>query len=133
ENFLHRKVGDLLSATSDPTLVQYLDINVPSADNVYVGRVDRKSPLPFGPGPPRTTPPVIPGHAAAAAVTNLLDHGVTPPSPTGGADALQLRDLVPGRAIDHFESECGIVVTGGILSPRIVTTKGERDAAVEWV
>ena len=52
EGFLQRKVDELLAARNDPTLRQDLDVNVPSADDVYVGCVKRPAACGTGPGQP---------------------------------------------------------------------------------
>lgn len=119
EGFLQRKVDELLAARNDPTLRQDLDVNVPSADDVYVGCVKR-------PPPPAVRglanlPKWRPGLEAAHEVERILDTGEV-------AAAYLGRDLIPRPAAD-FPSHCGFFVTGGSLS-RVATTR-EHDARAE--
>lgn len=119
EGFLQRKVDELLAARNDPTLRQDLEVNVPSADDVYVASVKRLSP-PAVRGlanPPKWTP----GLEAAFGVERILDTGEV-------AAADYLGDLIPRPAAD-FQSHCGFFVTGGSLS-RVATTR-EHDARAE--
>jgi Caspase domain len=120
EGFLQRKVDELLAARNDPTLRQDLDVNVPSADDVYVGCVKR-------PPPPAVRglanlPKWTPGLEAAYKVERILDTGEV-----AAAEYLG-RDLIPRPAAD-FPSHCGFFVTGGSLS-RVATTR-EHDARAE--
>jgi Caspase domain len=120
EDFLQRKVDKLLAARNDPTLRQVLDVNVPSADDVYIGCVKR-------PPPPTkrslgNLPKWTHGLEAVREVERILDTGEVTASEYLG------RDLIPRPATD-FPSHCGIFVTGGSLS-RVATT-GEHDARTE--
>ena len=120
EGFLQRKVDTLLAARNDPTLRQDLDVNVPSADDVYVGCVKR-------PPPPAVRgladlPKWTPGQEAAHEVERILDTGEV------AAAGYLGRDLIPRPEAD-FPSHCGFFVTGGSLS-RVATTR-EHDARAE--
>jgi hypothetical protein len=120
EGFLQRKVDQLLAARNDPTLRQDLDINVPSADDVYVGCAKR-------PPPPAVRglghlPKWTPGREAAHELERVLDTGEV------AAAGYLGRDLIPRPAAD-FPSHCGFFVTGGSLS-RVATTR-EHDARAE--
>jgi hypothetical protein len=115
EGFLQRKVDALLSAGNDPTLRQDLDVNVPSADDVYVGCVKREPSALRGPA---RLPESTPGRAAAAAVETILDSGIV--AAAGPLSRTRLGDLIPTPAVG-FQSNCGFVLTGGSLS-RIETT-----------
>jgi hypothetical protein len=120
EGFLQRKVDELLAARNDPTLRQDVDVNVPSADDVYVGCVKRPPP-PVVRGlvnPPKWTL----GLEAAHKVERILDTGEV-----AAAEYLS-HDLIPRSAAD-FPSHCGFFVTGGSLS-RVATTR-EHDARAE--
>ncbi len=107
EGFLQRKVDELLAARNDPTLRQELEVNVPSADNVYIGSV-KGEPPPVLRGPaaaPRRTP----GQDAARAVETILDDG--------GLAAVQYRGPARiARPAPDFGSHCGFSVTGAALS-----------------
>ena len=122
ESFLQRKVDKLLAARNDPTLRQDLDVNVPSADDVYVGCVKRPPPPAFR--GPANLPKRTPGQKAAHEVERILD--------TGEAAAAEYlgRDLIPRPTAD-FPSHCGFFVTGGSLS-RVATTR-EHDARAEFL
>jgi hypothetical protein len=121
EGFLQRRVDELLAARNDPTLRQELDVNVPSADNVYIGSVKR-------PPPPTVRgrvhlPKWTPGQEAAYAVERILDTGEVAAAANLG------RDLIPRRT-DDFGSHCGFFITGGSLSRAALTRENDASAEV---
>jgi hypothetical protein len=130
EGFLQRKVDDLLSTRNDPTLRQDLDVNVPSADDVYVGCVKREPPLLPGPA---ASPKATPGHVAAVAVERVLDRGTIDLGTIAVAEILGgtgRREVSPTSEVG-FDSHCGFVLTGGFLS-RVATTR-EHGARAEFL
>jgi hypothetical protein len=119
EDFLQKKVDELLAAI-DPRLSQRIEANVPSSDDVYLGRARRPPIAGGGPEsrPPRSVPD--PGRGAAAAVSRSLSRGPG----AGGLEIVAVQDAeteqelqgrLPARAWDHFETQMGFVVRGAAI------------------
>ena len=145
ETYLQPTVDEYL-ARVNPMLLQTLDINVPSADNVYMGRA-RGSPgapvetsRPLAPPPPPSPPPPSPspsparstaGNRAGVAITNVLEGGTRS---TSLVDDSEIADDVRGFAlppsVDRFESGCGFTLTGATLT-RVATTGGRLGSVIE--
>jgi hypothetical protein len=141
KEFLQAKVNDVI-ATKPSVQSQMIDVNVPSADDIYLSRIL---------GPPASVPvtkgfPLSPtlgiGDAAAGAVTRTLSHRSSPARAT--VKELDVDDVaytdpqaagmyasrLPDYAVGHFESKCGFTLHGARVV-RAVCTRGAANARVE--
>jgi hypothetical protein len=119
EDYLRRKVDALLAGTR-PRVRQSIRASVPSADDVYIGRVRRDAPPPMSQTPPATPSPksatTDEGRAAAVAVRRALSRGAR--SSSAGDQprlerALGARMLLPDIATEAGET--GFVLRGAAL------------------
>lgn len=123
EDYLQPKVNTLL-ALADPTIVQLLDVNVPSADDVYI------APVRIGAGGRPAPPPSPPGRPPRVGSLPLAEETVA--TIRALPDEVHLRfDRTPEPAIpdlvESFESQCGLAVYGTAIS-RVAST-GRRTRA----
>jgi hypothetical protein len=141
EDYLQRKVDEIL-AKVDPSLTQRIEINVPSSDDVYLARVRRLTVT--APAPPLSPPeaagprerslgpppsPAASGKEAAAAIersaTNtafglgsdlkLMD--------VGKMAERQVRNRLPDRQYEHFETQMGFILWGSSVRRAIAAPK----------
>jgi hypothetical protein len=140
EDFLQEKV-DATLADIDINLIQKIEVNVPSSDDVYIARV--KDP---GRGVPPTDsgeaplpPPPAPSieRDAASGIGRLLSkrrmaHGGDPAMlDFEAADtSRQVASRLPVAEVDHFESQCGFSVRGAQVEDAL-STRGRNGAHVE--
>ncbi len=115
ETVLQARVDAILDdVNGSPT--QELDINVPSADDIYLGRV-HVTPVAAGGGPPQggappSTPrgprgPNKPVNTAGSLLT--IDSAISAPSVVD-REAIALR--LPDPTADHFETQTGFIIRG---------------------
>jgi hypothetical protein len=144
ESFLQEKVGAAL-ASINPGLMQKIEANVPSSDDVYLARV--RTPGPGGPsapmeppgtaGPPPPAPTPSPSpppsveRVAARGVRRALSergserNGTSLALDLQGPEAqLEISSRLPVVAVDHFESQCGFTVQGASLAAARCTSRG---------
>src|SRR5262249_58419997 len=115
---------------------QDLEINVPSADDVYIARVRQSSPSAGGqppapqapqrpkrPGPRgqprkllRVRPPrAVPGRVVADAASDTLDrYPISADLET--IDQNEIAARMPDQAADHFETQTGFIIRGARLA-----------------
>jgi caspase domain-containing protein len=141
EQFLQAKINDII-ATKPGVQFQRIDVNVPSADDVYISRLlGSPSDVAVTPALPLSAPPTI-GDAAADAITRTLSTrgldtltGVKPPvlfydAYTDPRAAGMFTARMPDIAADHFESQCGFTLRGAQVV-RAVCTRGATNARTE--
>ncbi|MBI5593245.1 MAG: caspase family protein [Deltaproteobacteria bacterium] len=141
EQFLQTTINDII-ATKPGISFQRIDVNVPSADDVYISRVIGPkadvAPIPLSIVNPL---PTI-GDAAADAITRTLSSrglhtlaGIKSPD----VDDVTYIDpqavgmftaRLPDMAIDHLESQCGFTLHGAHVV-RAVCTRGTTNAWIE--
>ena len=133
ENYLQAKVNATLAGV-DPNLVQRIEVNVPSSDEVYIAEVHTNPVQPTtnriaghqsGPqAPPAVLADPIPLSSSVA--SDMSDNlGQLLSKQFGGADGAvpdfqfqdaettgRLAGLMPCEAVDHFESKCGFAISG---------------------
>jgi len=141
ETVLQARVNAILDGV-DGNPIQELDTSVPSADDVYIARVRPKYPAAAGGPPPAPPPPlpqppkprgpgpvggpdlaarrrsvrVVPGRAAADAVSDILggrEALIAPPDDVSGDE---INSRIPDPAADHFETETGFIIRGARLA-----------------
>jgi hypothetical protein len=136
ESVLQARVDAILDGV-DGNPMQDLETNVPSGDDVYIGRVRpaaaaaaQPAPPPLPPAPSTATrgfgrrPPAppshaasrrptrrVPGRAAADAVSETLRGGPRGMAPAG-VNPAELDARTPDPTADHFETETGFIIRG---------------------
>lgn len=132
ESFLQEKVEAAL-ATIKLGLIQKIEVNVPSSDDVYLARV--KTPETGGPttsivppesagppGPAPTSPPSVERVAARGVSRMLSERGAGRDRASRALDlegpetSLEISSRLPIVAVDHFESQCGFTVQGAPIA-----------------
>jgi hypothetical protein len=141
ERFLQATINDII-ATKPGVSFQPIEVNVPSADDVYISKV-------IGPKvsggvtqvSPVSPPPTI-GDAAADAIARTLSSrafhagaGISGPNVddvayTGPQAAEMFTARLPNMMTTHFESQCGFTVRGAQVV-RAVCTRGATNARIE--
>ena len=143
ESVLQARVDALLDGI-DGSPVQDLDMNVPSSDDVYIGRVRQAFPRPTAPSmapapAPGARPPVrggggeshaaprrpvrsVPGRAAADAVSDTLRGAGSAVMPAG-VDPAEIDARTPDPTADHFETETGLIIRGARVVAAAVSPK----------
>jgi hypothetical protein len=147
ESVLQARVDAILDSV-DGSPTQYLDTNVPSADDVYIARVHPKAAAEPG-RPPRGTPPppppeaptgptaavdlgksapvhaarrrAVPGRAAADALAESLRSLGGPMPPPIGLNRDDIAVRIPDPAADHFETETGLIIRGAHLAQAAIS------------
>jgi hypothetical protein len=135
EDYLQRRVDDLLSQI-DSTLSQRVEANVPSSEDVYLGRVRPKRMVRATAFESATlervskaSPPALnTSRDAAEAVARALEKSqIDASTPVDARTEARVRDRLPDPRFDHFETETGIIVQGA--SVRRVLAPGGRVSA----
>ena len=147
ESVLQNLVDAILDGV-DGNPTQNLDMNVPSADDVYIARVHPKAgaapplppPLPKAPPGPwaarRRSVRAVPGRAEADAITDSLrglstNYARFPKGLKGsklhpiGVDRDEVDARIPDPAADHFETQTGFIIRGARLADAAVTPGGK--------
>lgn len=142
EDYLQPKVNELLGVIDD-NLTQQIDINVPSADDIYISHVlgavaivdESEKTLPTADLIPTLT---VGQDAANSIERDLSTRGFSVGGP-GSMDALsvsvaetetELSTRLPQGVVDHFESETGFLVHGAVVVD-VKSTKGQTNAWAE--
>lgn len=121
EPFLQEAVDDVL-APVDPYLTQHIEAIVPSADDVYIARMNGQ-PVPLNmPGGGRRGGARRTGTARAAGRTEDWLSAAERDSPLASAP----RELLPVAEVGQFESGCGLTVRGAVLAE--VLASGQHGA-----
>jgi len=141
ESVLQARVDAILDGV-DGNPTQDLDTSVPSADDIYIARVRGKTatgpgaPPPF-PRKPTTRGPraverpgqaawrrparIIPGRAAADAISDTLHGREQGIAPAHGVSGEEIASRTPDPATDHFETETGFIIRGARLAEAAVS------------
>lgn len=139
ESFLQAKISETLTSI-DVNLVQVVDTNVPSSDDVYIGRYrEPSSRQPAQPNTSLTDPDLTAAGHAADAIGRVLSTSGLNRYDSGSlldVDDDETEDLMgrhlPQDQVDHFESQCGFAIIGAQVID-VVCTKGNNNASAELV
>lgn len=128
EHYLQRKIDEVLTGIG-LGLTQQIEANVPSDDDVYLGRVqgaargatrsglkagvERTNAASFIARRSGPRAPVSAAQEAAAAITCMLER--VAPQPMSQRAEERLRDRMPGQGPEQFETACGITVRGASI------------------
>jgi hypothetical protein len=144
ESVLQARVDAILDGV-DGNPTQNLDTNVPSKDAVYIARVRPKAAaapplLPKAPpGPTAAGDPgayaarrrplrVVPGRAAADAVSDTLRGREALIAPPDGVSGEEIAARIPDSAADHFETQTGFIIRGARIADLVVSPSANSHA-----
>lgn len=151
ESVLQARVDAILDGV-DGNPIQDLDTNVPSADHIYIARVREKAPPAPGEPPPAAPPPrlptapggpsgverpayaarrgsvrMVPGRAAADAVSDTLRGVSTSIAALAGVKRDEIDKRIPDPRADHFETETGFIIRGARLADAAVSPNARSE------
>lgn len=132
EQFLQATINEII-ATKPGVSFQRIDVNVPSADDVYISRViGPKTSVVATPQSVVSPPPMGLGYATPSTLRRRDFRAEV--KRQGVDDLLQsarmFRERLPDVNIEHFESQCGFTLHGAQVV-RAVCTRGATNARIE--